>query len=348
VSAQILPKTLFGEQYVALSIPTDPGAHIKAGDVIPQDRSQGALETEQVLGDTLPLLNALEPAELNTTLTAMAQALSGRGQALGQTLVELDRYLQAMNRTSPTGSTYTGQLIADLKSLGQVATLYNDSAPNIVATLQNLQVSNNTIISRQAALSQLLDVANSTSNVLGNFLQANKQSLITVSGTTDRLYGLLKEYSPEFGCIFSAMSQLEDKTSNTIRNGSIQLSITIDQQPSDLGAYKPGDQPKLVTGYGPNCFGLPDNVTPTDGKGNFETPPQFQCMNDGAAMTTAACSQDAKADAGYSLQSEGSAPETAMINSLIASTYGTTPARVPAVATILAAPALRGSAVRIK
>ncbi|MBN9619029.1 MAG: MCE family protein, partial [Actinobacteria bacterium] len=43
VTAQILPKTLFGEQYVALNYPQDPAAPIRAGDVIPQDRSQGAL-----------------------------------------------------------------------------------------------------------------------------------------------------------------------------------------------------------------------------------------------------------------------------------------------------------------
>ena len=56
VSAQILPKTLFGEQYVALQLPENPARHIKNGDVIPQDRSKAALEISTVLGDILPLL----------------------------------------------------------------------------------------------------------------------------------------------------------------------------------------------------------------------------------------------------------------------------------------------------
>ena len=66
VSAQILPKTIFGEQYVNLEIPGDPSAPIQAGDQIAQDRSRGALETAKVLGDLLPLLQAVKPAQTST------------------------------------------------------------------------------------------------------------------------------------------------------------------------------------------------------------------------------------------------------------------------------------------
>jgi len=62
VTAQILPKTLFGEQYVSLSIPANSSRHRDQGRRDdPQDRSQGALETEKVLGDLLPLLNRGRP-----------------------------------------------------------------------------------------------------------------------------------------------------------------------------------------------------------------------------------------------------------------------------------------------
>ena len=78
MSAQILPKTIFGEQYVALEMPARPAARaIKRGDAIPQDRSQGALETAKVLGDFLPLLQAVQPAQLNATLTAVADRAAG-------------------------------------------------------------------------------------------------------------------------------------------------------------------------------------------------------------------------------------------------------------------------------
>src|SRR5262245_56686937 len=55
VTGSILPKTLFGEKYVSLDIPATPSPeHLAAGDVI--DRTEVAVEVEQVLADLQPLL----------------------------------------------------------------------------------------------------------------------------------------------------------------------------------------------------------------------------------------------------------------------------------------------------
>jgi len=333
VSAQILPKTLFGEQYVALQLPPQPGRHIKNGDVIPQDRSEAALEISKVLGDILPLLQAVKPAELNATLSALATALKGRGEQLGQTLVHLDRYLTAFNPAVP-------QLVDDLKKLGQVAVQFNDAAPDIVATLNNLQTSARTLIDKKAALDNLLTTATNTSNIISSFLADNEQRLITLTGTTDKVYRLLNQFSPEYGCLFAGLNELDTRATNSIVNGQIQLSAQLDVQPPNLGPYKPGNQPRLITGLGPHCFGLPNPPVP------FTVPPAFRCLNDGAPLTTDPCSQ-AKSSA-FDQQAIGSTAETALVNTLIATTYGTTPDAVPGIATVLAAPALRGTRVSVK
>ena len=79
MTARILPKTLFGEKYVALQVPADPSSRsIQAGDMIPE--SQVAIEVEKVLSDLYPLLRTVQPAQLNYTLTALAEALEGRGE----------------------------------------------------------------------------------------------------------------------------------------------------------------------------------------------------------------------------------------------------------------------------
>ncbi|MDT4919283.1 MAG: phospholipid/cholesterol/gamma-HCH transport system substrate-binding protein, partial [Pseudonocardiales bacterium] len=218
VKAQILPKTLFGEQYVALVAPADPAPPIAAGDVIPQDRSKGALETQQVLGDILPLLNAVQPAQLNATLTALAEALRNRGDELGQTLVNFDRYLKIINP-------HTKQLVDDLSKLGQVALEYNSLAPDIFATLQNLQVSAKTIIDRRDALDSLLANGTDASTVLQGFLNDNEQRIIRVTGQTDAVYGLLDQYSPEFTCLFAGINQLFDLESTAIYDNRIHLGV---------------------------------------------------------------------------------------------------------------------------
>jgi virulence factor Mce-like protein len=355
VSAQILPKTLFGEQYVSLIIPADAPLdgtnHISAGDVIPQDRSQGALETEKVLGDILPLLTAVSPADLNATLTALAEALQGRGEALGRTLVNFDKYLKQINP-------HTQQLVSDLNKLGQVSLEYNALAPDIFGTLQNLQTSARTIIARQASFAQLLSTGTNASSVLNNFLTDNQQRLIAVTGQTNKVYSVLDKFSPEFGCLFPAINDIAVRAGQAIFDHRIHLTVTLNA--NNLGAYKKNatkdDTPTLVTGFGPNCFGLPDNPQPTDANGRFQIPPKYQCLRDGVnggALTKKGESPNCKTTDSATTQGAtnsalNSPEEDAMVNSIIASQLDTTPNKVPGVATILGAPLLRGTQVVIK
>lgn len=352
VSAQILPKTLFGEQYVSLTLPQACGApsqgatnsqcdgpHIKSGDVIPQDRSRGAIEAQDVLGDLLPLLTAVQPAELNSTLTAISTALNGRGPELGRVLTSMDQYLKIINP-------HTKALVDDIGKLGHVAVEYNNVAPDIFATLQNLQTSVRTVVQKKQNLDNVLTVGTSTSNVVAGFLADNQQRLISVSGQSAKVFGLLQQYAPEFTCLFSGINKLDVGAAKAIYNHQIHLNITADPDngQKNTGKYFPGNQPTLVTGFGPNCFGLPDNPQPVV-NGNFQIPAKYRCLNDGAPLTTDACATKTAAVTNPSI---GSAPEAALVNTLIASDLHTTPNKVPATATLLAAPLLRGHQVVVK
>jgi phospholipid/cholesterol/gamma-HCH transport system substrate-binding protein len=344
VSAQILPKTIFGEQYVNLELPDKHGPAIKAGDQISQDRSQGALETAKVLGDLLPLLQAVKPAQLNATLTAMATALQGRGEELGHTLAHLDSYLQQMNP-------HTQQLIDDLSRLGKFSDLFNQVAPDLLATLDNLQTTSRTIIAQKSGLDDLFTAGADTSSVLRSFLSDNEQNMITLVDTSKQVYGLLEEYSPEFTCLFGGLNNLQKLANTIIHENQINLRIVIDT--SGVGTkehgspkYVQGEEPRFITGYGPNCFGLPDNPQPVDGNGNFQIPAQYRCINDGAALTDDPCSQRGGANA--STTALGSPSENSLVNTLIAGSLHTTPDKVPGIATMLAAPLYRGAQVVVK
>jgi virulence factor Mce-like protein len=342
VSAQILPKTLFGEQYVSLIIPDQPStASIKAGAIISQDRSAVALESEKVIGDLLPLLNAVKPAELNSTLTAMATALKGRGTALGQTLVSFDNYLKKFNSDSSPGTTYTKQLVDDLDKLGQLSVRLNtDVVPNLVAALDNLQTNAKTFIDKSVAFDSLLSTANNTSNIISSFLGDNEQRLITVVDTSQSIDSLLAQYSPEYTCMLTALTQLKARSEKGISNGSIQLQAQLFLAPPNFGAYVKGNEPKIITGLGPNCFGMPNPQVP------FKVAPQFRCVNDGAPLTQDKCA--AGASTGFDQQAIGTGPENAVVDTIVAGTMGTTPDKVPAMAPLLVAPSLRGEQVTIK
>src|SRR4051812_42663634 len=306
VKAQILPKTLFGEQYVSLILPSQPAPEIKQGDVIPKARSKGALETQRVLGDLLPLLTAVSPADLNATLTAVATALGGRGDQLGDSLVKLDNYLKVLNP-------HAQRMVDDIVQLGKVALEYNQLTPDIVTSLKNFQTSARTVISQRVALNSLLVNGSNTAQLLQSFLDENEQRIIQVTGQTNKIYGLLDEYSPEFSCMFQGISHLYDLANGAIYNNKIHLVITASADPFRTQPYKPGQQPRTITGFGPNCFGLPNNVQ-FDQRGHFEIPAKYRCLNDGAPLTAdgeagGACSKTNTAT--------NSKAENALVNTVI-------------------------------
>lgn len=362
VQAQILPKTLFGEQYVSLLLPqgsdgitNDP---IAAGDTIYQDTSAPSLEAEDVFSNLYPALTYVEPAELNSTLTALATALNGRGTELGQMLVNLHNYLLQLNP-------HADQLVDDIGKLGQVALEYNQASPDLFSMLRNLETNVRTIVARRAALNSLLTVGSSTADTINSFLAANSTRLIDVAGQSSKVYGLLAEYSPEFTCLASGVNNLANGADAAIYNGSIHLNITVDTATSSnpaaskpnqsRGYYTQGQEPSLITGYGPNCFGLPDNPQPQSALGNFQIPDKYKCLNDGAPLTNEACAakrNDTASDTASTSSDDesviGSPAEDALVDALIATPLHTTPNKVPGGATLLAAPLLRGHEVVVK
>ena len=121
VTGSIVPKTLFGEKYVSLIVPEGPIADAIEVDAV-IDRTDVSTEVEQVLNDLYPLLRAVQPAEINMTLNAIATALEGRGDQLGNNLETIDSYLKRLNPEIPA-------LVEDLRLTGEVSDVYADVLP---------------------------------------------------------------------------------------------------------------------------------------------------------------------------------------------------------------------------
>jgi len=345
VTALLLPKTLFGERYVALQVPADlTGAAdqpIRAGQTIRSGKD--AIEVEQVLDDLYPVLLALHPEDLKVTLTALATALQGRGRQLGDNLAALNSYLSKLNPKVP-------ELVDDVDKLGKVAQLYNDAAPDLLSSLDNLQTTARTITAAPQALAQLLSSATATSDTLDGFLNSNGNYLIQVSASSAQVLALLAHYSPEYPCMAEGFAELEPRLEQAFGGSQPGLHITLEVV-KNQGKYVAGDEPKYVSGASlrqPHCFGLPQPQVPFPGV-NFPA-----SAGDGAAynppqqLTTLPSAQRQAYNAsGVNSSGVGSPGETQLINGLLSGQYGNNPANVPAIATLLAGPLLRGSTVTV-
>ena len=254
VTARLLPKTLFGERFVALEAPegSTGGAHLEAGDVIPQDRTENAIELQRVIDDLLPLLRAVQPQDLAYTLGAVADSLRGRGDKLGENLVTTGTYFGEINTVLP-------ELQADISGLADFADTYEAAADDLLAVLDNLAVTNTTVVDQREQIRRTFAVGTSSSNVTAGFLETNERNLISLAETSRPLLGLFAEYSPEYPCLLDGLAQsapLIGESFGADGDPALNLNIVFTLPPRN--PYAPGDQPAYADRSGPDCRALDD------------------------------------------------------------------------------------------
>jgi virulence factor Mce-like protein len=254
VSAQLIPKTLFGEKFVNLVIPQQPAGSIRAGDVIPQDRSTTALETERVLSDLLPLLKSLRPQELATTLNALSTALRDRGNELGGNAVDVAAYLKQLNPALP-------QAGDDLQGVADLADNVARTTPHLLEVLDNLSASSRNLVSERADLDRFLTSTQGFASTARSIVADNEKKLISLSRDSVAPLSLLAQYSPEFPCLFKGLTVYHPIVSKTFGGLVPGLHITLELT-QDNGGYAPTQTPKYRDTRGPECWKLPHPQVP--------------------------------------------------------------------------------------
>ncbi|KAA2264909.1 MCE family protein [Solihabitans fulvus] len=351
VSVRLLPKSLFGERYVALVLPghTDAGPLVD-GDVIDQDHSAAAVELEQVLADLMPVLQAVQPEKLSTTLTAMSQALSGRGAQLGQTLAQLDQYLGQVNPQLPT-------LDQDIARLADVANTYADAGPDLVGALSDLTVTSRTVAEQRMNLDALYASLRTGAQDLTGFLRANRDNLIQVASTSRPTLDLVAKYAPEYPCIFNGITTLVPRYEAIVGAGTDKPGVHITMEiTANRGRYVPGqDEPKYQDKRGPRCYlvdPMPNPVPqyPPEGpiKDGSKPPPPARSVNDGVLPPALGNNADwptAPSSAASAPGLPNSPQERDLLAVLLAPSLGVPPAEVPEWSGLLVGPLFRGAVV---
>jgi phospholipid/cholesterol/gamma-HCH transport system substrate-binding protein len=324
VTALILPKTLFGEKYVALQIPPEPDASpIEADDVIEQ--ASVPIEVEKVLNDVYPLLTAVQPRDLASTLSTLATAFGGRGERIGDNLVRLDGYLKKINPLVP-------ELVRDLRDLGGVADLYAQQMPELARLLENSVVTANTLTGEEDELKRFLDDVRQLSDTTREFLEANGASITEVARTSVPVLDLLAEYSPEFPCLLGGLVNWLPRVEEQFRGHTVHINLEL--LPDQPGGYTTADDPKYGTGIGPQCLTLPN---PPYSQKNPPPPPPRQLLEKvGITHGFDRWYRAAPADLlGLAAADDTRSTNSPRVADRIAALLGTPPSAVPDVATLL-------------
>lgn len=252
VTATVLPKTLFGEKYVDLGLPTEPvTARLADGDVIERDRSDVAIETSTVLNDLGPLLDAVSPADLNDTLTAIATAVDGRGELLGQTITDGQAFTEDLRPAVP-------QVLADAVLIAEVTDSYRRASKPLLRTLNQSGVTARTLTAQQKDLERLLLTSGEFADLSRGFVAAVGDTAIKVVQVSRPVLEMLRKYSPEIACFVRGVVRAKERLEAVFAAGpylKARLFVSVSR-----GMYEPGiDTPKSLdlSAYGPYCPVLP-------------------------------------------------------------------------------------------
>lgn len=273
VSARLLPKTLFGERYVSLRIPENPGGEVlESGDVISKDRSAAAIEIEQVLGELMPLLQAVQPQKLSATLNAVSRALRGRGEQLGDTLVQMDGYLEKLDPSLPKLQEVIGRV-------DDVADTYSKAAPDLLEALGDLTTTTRTVVEQREQISSMITTLTATSTNTTRFLEANRSNLIRLVDTSRSTLELFAKYAPQYPCMFRQIAESVPVARKAFGKGSehphIQ-KVTIEVIDGHRKYVPEVDEPEYRDKRGPRCY---EQVDPP---GTFPMPPPGGPIEDGS------------------------------------------------------------------
>ncbi|MGV0815532.1 MCE family protein [Mycolicibacterium boenickei] len=243
---EVASSTVFGAKFVQLVPPSEPSQKtMYAGQVL--DASHTTVEINTVFEQLVSVLAQIQPDKLNETLGAMAQAIDGRGDKLGQTLVDLDAMLTEIAPSLPT-------LSHEMAVAPEVFNAYADAAPDLMDTVRSATQLSDTLVERRNDLDALLISAIGLADV-GNEVVATNSAAVTeamrlLAPTTN----LLNQYNPALTCALKGMEPLALGPPQPLPGVMLLDSFLLGTE-----RYRyPGNLPKVAATGGPQCQGLPE------------------------------------------------------------------------------------------
>lgn len=246
---RVLPRTLFGDQYIQLIPPeTDGGPALEDGDVLRADMSKDTIQLYQAYVRLTELLQQVKPAEIATALGAMAQLLDGRGEKFGRMIDQL---------YDVTGD--VPELLGLIDDGMDVATTLSEqlaaATPDGIRAIRNAIALSETIVAEKDTLRRMLAAGTSITGEGERFFADN----------TVRFVELMNASGP----VIDALAEIPQGVPNTIRSARRLLTagipafstgpwfkIRANLQGTEPNSYvAPRDCPRYPGLAGPNCGG---------------------------------------------------------------------------------------------
>jgi phospholipid/cholesterol/gamma-HCH transport system substrate-binding protein len=255
VEAQIRATTVFGAKFVDLVYPSDPSSQrLAAGQVL---RSRNvSTEVNTVFENVVLVLDTIDPAKLNSTLSALAEGVRGQGERIGQATTDANQVLLELNPRSET-------IRSDWRALKDFNDTYSVAAQDILKILNAASTTSATITSHAKQLDALLLATIGLSNSGISLLAPNQANLIKAINVLEPTTNLLYKYSPEYTCLLVGAKTLLDTGGYEAPGGNgrtlvLDTALSLGDDPYHYPDNLPVVGAKGGPGGKPSCGSLPD------------------------------------------------------------------------------------------
>ena len=202
VEAQIRATTVFGAKFVDLVFPGDPSPQrLEKGQVL-KSRNV-SIEVNTVFENLVGVLDQIDVAKLNSTLSALADGVRGQGERIGQATTDANQVLLALNPRSET-------IRADWQAVKNFNDTYSVAAQDILTTLNAASTTSATVVRQANQLDALLLATIGLSNSGISLLAPNKANLIKAINVLEPTTNLLHKYNPEYTCLLVGAKTILD------------------------------------------------------------------------------------------------------------------------------------------
>ncbi|OBJ51636.1 MCE family protein [Mycobacterium sp. 1423905.2] len=255
VEAEIKSTTAFGAKFVDLIVPEHPSViPLRPGAVL--HSRNVTVEVNTVFENLQSVVQALDPAKMNSILSAFAQSLRNKGARLGQAISDSNNILLAVNPRMDT-------VHQDWRLFGRTTAAYSVAAQDILSILDSAATTSNTITANQQSLDALLMSAIGFSQSGISVIGRNESNIVHAINQLDPVTKLLETYSPTYTCLFrGAQWYVEHGGRDTLGGNGYSFIMDAGLLFGDDPYRYPKHLPKVNATGGPggrpSCGSLPD------------------------------------------------------------------------------------------
>lgn len=254
VGARINVTTVFGAKFVDLVYPEQPTVErLPAGAVL--HASTVTTEVNTVFENVVDLLKMVDPMKLNAVLTAVAEAVRGRGERIGQATTALNDVLTALNARKDV-------FRDDVRSFKGLSDTYGAAAQDILTILDSASTTSTTVVNAQSELDGLLLNAIGLSREGTTLLGTSKDPLVSAINSLEPTTRLLQTYSPTYTCMLQGAQWVVDHSDPVFGGDGRTFVVDVALLPGNDPYVFPDNLPIVAAKGGPGgkpgCGSLPD------------------------------------------------------------------------------------------